>query len=290
MNKTLEDLISRLNYEKLIKSDIGLRIESLMSSLELIMKNIYSLSEKQGDERKNLIKVITVMTFAILKKFAYGKKPSDLKKEDWKDILKDVSDYAILPDDEHYVKWVFHMYEKFIRTSASIISQYASDATVCSIVNLADELADKSVLLENDEIKEVVYIEDCLWITLEAMLKLVASTTEKLPEKEYGAFIQALANYAFEYGRYVMYKHEQDLVDELIASQYELDERLKNKYYDYISGLQKESEKIYLLIENAFEPDYRNSFLQTILLAREVGVDDSLILKNTEEIDDFFMS
>ena len=54
-----------------------------------------------------------------------------------------------------------------------------------SIRNLADEIQTKTGLLESEQIAEAVYIEDRLWISLEAMIKLLAATAYRFMDKDY---------------------------------------------------------------------------------------------------------
>lgn len=208
---------------------------------------------------------------------------------DWKEIAKDISENVILKDDREYTKFVFDMYENYIRFSANQIQGVASERTMNAINELADELAYKSEQFMKEEIKEVVYIEDCLWICLDAMMKLIASTAERFVDKDYAELAQALAAYAFEYGRFVLHKREQEIINELIQRQYELDEALERKYEAFIKELEQQAEYFYALIENAFVPNFRDAFLHSIVLAQATGVKGSEILKNMNDIDSFFL-
>ena len=133
------------------------------------------------------------------------------------------------------------------------------------------------------------YIEDCLWISLEAMLKLLASTAALCNDQRIADFAQALTSYAFEYGRLMLYSRELEIVNQFIESQYQLDAELEQKYAAYLEDLQKESHQFYTLIDNAFAPNFRDSFLHSILLAKTAGVKEEEILSSTEDIDSFFL-
>ena len=99
-----------------------------------------------------------------------------------------------------------------------------------------------------------------------------------------------MASYAFEYGRFIIYRQEQLLIDEFIQSQYELDAELQEKFDLYIEKLDKESHYFYTLIDNAFVPNFREQFLHSIVLANAAGVDESEILTSIEDVDDFFLN
>ena len=154
---------------------------------------------------------------------------------------------------------------------------------------MADELHNNAELLRNGIITEVKYTEDCLWAALEAMVKLLASATALMGDKRITDFSQAVASFAFEYGRLMLYRREQEIVNQFIISQYQLDEELEHKYTLFLAELNNQAEQFYLLVENAFVPNFRNAFLQSILLAKAAGVRDEDILSCREEIDSFFM-
>lgn len=64
---------------------------------------------------------------------------------------------------------------------------------------------------------------------------------------------------------------------------------MEQKYATYLEELQKESEQFYTMIDNAFAPNFRDTFLHSILLARAAGVKEGDILSSTEDIDSFFL-
>ena len=235
------------------------------------------------------IKVVTILTFSILRKIASGKKTSELNKDDWKDIAADVSQYAVLADDQQYSVFIFNLYESYIRHSVQQIEGIISEETAEVINALADELHGKADALSAGYISEVTYIEDCLWISLEAMIKLLACTAYLRGDQQIADFAQALASYAFEYGRMMLYSRELEIVNQFIESQYQLDAELEQKYEAYLKDLQKESQQFYMLVDNAFAPNFRDAFLHSVLLAKAVGVKEEEILVSTEDIDSFFL-
>lgn len=290
MNKELEAYLKNMVIDQLMQSPAGNKIEYAMSIFEKVQLNVYALLEKEDEEGTTTVKAVTVMTFALLKKFATGKSPSDLNNDDWKEIVNDVSEYAVLMEDHDYTKFIFRMYEKYIRFSAEQIKVYASEQSVTAIESLADELAEKGEQFENGQISEVIYIEECLWVCLEAIIKLIAVTASKVVPEEYAEFAQALAAYAFEYGRYMLYSREQAIINEYLEMQEELDRELEEKYERFIIDLEKQIEQFYVMIDNAFASDFRESFVSSIKLARAAGVAEEEILVTTDDIDDFFLN
>jgi len=94
--------------------------------------------------------------------------------------------------------------------------------------------------------------------------------------------------YSFEYGRYVLYRQEQELIDSYIEHQYELDEDLEQKFAIFCDEMKRKQDEFESLIENAFEDDVMERFKTSILIARKVGIDESEILTSVKDIDDYF--
>ena len=289
MEQNLENLLKDLALEQLMKSPLGDQIQHAMHIFDKVQTHYFALAEKQDEMGMTGIKAVTVLTFAILKKIADGKLPSQLDGQDWKEIAAVVDQYAVLADDQQYSVFIFSLYERYIRHSVMQIEEIISEEAATVINRLADELHGKADALSAGYISEVTYIEDCLWISLEAMLKLLASTAALCNDQRIADFAQALTSYAFEYGRLMLYSRELEIVNQFIESQYQLDAALEQQYTAYLEDLQKESQQFYALVDNAFAPNFRDAFLHSILLAKTVGVKEEEILISAEDIDSFFL-
>lgn len=289
MEQNLEKLLKDLALEQLMKSPLGDQLQHAMHILDKVQAHYFALAEKQDEMGMTGIKVVTILTFSILRKIACGKKPSELDQDDWKDIAADVSQYAVLADDQQYSVFIFKLYESYIRNSVMQIEENISEETAAVINGLADELRSKADALSAGYISEVAYIEDCLWISLEAMIKLLACTATLCGDQRISDFTQALTSYAFEYGRLMLYSRELEIVNQFIDSQYQMDAELEQKYAAYLEDLQKESQQFYTLIDNAFATNFRDAFLHSILLAKATGVKEEDVLLSTEDIDSFFL-
>lgn len=275
--------------EQLMKMPAGEKLQQALQLIQTMQKHLAAMSEKEEAASVTGAKAATVLTLAVLKKIASGKSPSSFDAEDWKELGHAVSEYGILLDGEQYSIFVFQLYEKYIRTSAEMVARLASPETVNAIVKLADELHSKETLFRSGALSEVAYTEDCLWISLEAMIKLIASAASMFCGQQATEFAQALASCAFEYGRLMLYRKEQALVTQFIESQHRLDEELEKQYAAYLSELEAQSKQFYTLIDHAFAPDFRTAFLHSILLTDAAGVKKSEILSSTEDIDSFFL-
>lgn len=290
MNKEAEIYIKKLAQTILQQNQFSEKLQLATSVFEDVQNYMLSLGKIADDKDASMsIKVGTILAFSTLKKVVNGKMPMSFDRNDWKEIADSISKYAILQEEQNYTKFVFGMYESYIRSSANSIRGMVSDDTVKAIISLADELAQKTNLLDNAMISEVQYIEDCLWISLEAMLKLICSITVLLGSKEFSEFSQAIAIYALAYGRLKLLQKEQETLSGFISSQQKLNDTLEEDYAIYVEKVEKEAEVFYVLIENAFAPDYRVGFLQSAILAKKSGVDENDILKTMDDIDNFFL-
>lgn len=290
MDSYLKNRATQFALEQLMKTSAGEKLHQTLQLIQTMQEHLAALSTKEEAPSVTGAKAATVLTLAVLKKIASGKTPSSFNKEDWEELGHAVSEYAILLDGEQYSIFIFQLYEKYIRSSAEMIARLASPETVKAIMSLADELHSKEILFRNGQLSEVSYTEDCLWISLEAMIKLIASAVTMFCGQQAAEFTQALTSCAFEYGRLMLYRKEQMLISQFIESQYRLDEELEKQYAEYLSELEAQSKQFYALIDHAFAPDFRTAFLHSILLANAAGVKESEILSSAEDIDSFFLS
>lgn len=286
MDSYLKNRATQFALEQLLKTPAGEKLQQALQLIQTMQEHLAALSAK---EEAPSVKVATVLTIAVWKKIASGKSPSSFDAEDWKELGHAVSEYAVLLDGEQYSIFIFQLYEKYIRSSAEMIARLASPGTVEAIMSLADELHSKEILFRNGQLSEVAYTEDCLWISLEAMIKLIASAASMFCGQQATKFAQALASCAFEYSRLMLYRKEKALVTQFIESQYRLDEELEKQYAEYLLELETQSTQFYTLIDHAFDSDFRTAFLHSILLAEAAGVKESEILSSTKDIDSFFL-
>lgn len=301
----LEEYIGNAAIDYFKESPVGVKLKKAIDVFEKVQENLYALADKKDESSLTLIKCGTILTFSVLKKLVDGKRLNDFSESDWKDVVGDISQYAILLDDRKYSESVFLLYARYIDYSAANIEGKASDKLVTSVRVLAQELRDKTDALEKGTITEVAYTEDCLWICLDAMVKLLAScvrlvslpgnATESTELEKVGAptlaeeFSVAITSIGFEYGRYMLYKKEQAILSSYIDNQHRLDDELEKKYDAFTAELQEYSENFHSLLENAFSPNFRDAFLKSAAFARAAGVGDDEILTSVKAVDDFFL-
>lgn len=280
-----EELINRL-----LKSPVGDSLNNIIAAIENLNKIVDCLDADEEEKKLIGTKAVTIALIAILRKKTEGKDITEFKDEDWKDVIRNVAEFAIFMPGDRYSICVFELFEKYILQSAESIKEFIPEEAYNAVVGLADELHTNMDMFQNGEIDEVRFTEECLWVALEAMFKLLQTYFVSFVKNETVAeFSTALTDFAFEYGRLMLYKRELAIYEELVEAQYVLDDELKEKYNCYIEDLNKQTEQFFNLIENAFVENYREAFLKSVILAQLMGVEEGKILKCKEDVDSFFL-
>lgn len=285
----MQNNIQEMAIELLMDSPIGEQLEKAVQIATKVQENLYALVTKEDSDELLRQKIGTVLVFAVIEKAKLGKKPKELSSEDWKEIAQAVSDLAIVGDGQKYSEFVFLKYAEYIQASAIAYGSFFSEVTKQMVLDLSKEIVDKTKQLEAGEIDEVSYIDDCLWISMDAMIKMLTAMAGSTMGEAYSDLARAMGMIAFEYGRYTLYKKEQNLLAEYLAKQQEVDKELEEKYEEYKIQLEKQKEQFEILMKEAFSTDFRTKLKGSVEIAQSVGVDEKEILHNLEEIDDFFM-
>lgn len=284
-----KDYISNLAIDYLMESPVGEELEKVFGRIEKAQEIIYALNNSEDDSQLKLLRIGTILSLAICGKMFSGKGVKDFSEEDWKDIASKVAEYGILPDGRTYTAFVFKMYAEYIDLSVKIRGAEIKEDHLNEIVALSDELKEKTKLFQEGNISEPDYVDDCLWISFDAMIKLLSAyKTSKLP-KEYGDLIVAVCDLSVQFGRYKLYEKENALLDEYIKNQHVLSDELKAKYDEYIKELEEQTAYMDEIITKAFNTDFRKTLKYTVVLAEATGVDRDKILDSVGKVDDFFM-
>lgn len=278
-----------LTIDMLFEKEHQDAIQKGIAIFKKVQEKLYELAEKDDEKTLTGIKAGTIILLTVLKKMAQGTTPDKFNDEDYADIAKAVSEYAVLMDDQEYSAFVFDLYAGYIDASVKVLSLRVDKKRAEATMTLSKELRKKSAMLRNGKISETVYIEDCLWISLEAMIKLLSAYAGSLVGQEYIDLAQAVSMCAFEYGRLMLYKREQAILAEYIEKQYQLDEELTEKFEAFKAELRTESDRFNELVDQAFVPGFRESLKSSVELAKAAGVKQEEILDSVEKIDSFFM-
>jgi hypothetical protein len=281
--------IKEISIDFFSKTDISAELNKIMKTYEQIQEAAAAVNSTDGKQGLVKIRIGTILTFGIINNISNGKWPKNYAKDDWLDLLNAVSEYAVDIDDQDYSAFIFKMYAEYIDASAGVLAGRVPEDTLDPIISLAEELREKTELFQNSGLGEVDYTEECLWICLDAVIKLLAANFTKYAGSEIGNLAEGLSSVAFEYGRLMLYRKEQELLKQYIDNQNVLDDSLQKKYEDYLRELDAQADVFRGLINNAFDPDFRNALQGSIEFARAAGVSEDEILKSSEEVDSFFL-
>lgn len=292
-NAFSRDLANGLTLDFLENTPAGSMLQSAISTYSKVQTLLLRLSSAEDEGSLTTLKIGTVLTEAFLEKFLQGKAPQDLTRADLAEIADRVTDFAVLMDGRDYSVFVFEQYARYIDFSAKLLaarSDARSTDQIGSILAVSQEIRNNSRKLHDGEISEPEYIEDCLWLSLEAILKCFSaylSCTTGTPE--FGMLAQSISILAFEYGRLMACKREQAVLDASLKSQQQLDEDLSEEFEAFKNRLEAEEAQFNELIANAFAPDFRDSLRSSAALASAAGVKEEDVLRTASDIDRFFM-
>ena len=212
--------IKEISLDYFSKTDIGAELKSILEAYERIQEAAALFADHDNEKRLVKIRIGTILTFGTASRILKGKWPKDYSKDDWIDLVNMVSEYAVKVDDQNYSVFIFKLYADYIDASITMLAGNVSEDTLNPIKCLAEELRKKSDLFEDNGIGESEYTEECLWICLDAMIKLLSATVTKYAGEELGHFTEGLASVAFEYGRLMLYRKEQELLKQYIENQH----------------------------------------------------------------------
>lgn len=286
------------SVDELLNSPALQKIARIMENITFVQENLNAFLESDDDIKRKLIKAATVFQIFLVQTLAEGKKPKDLTSEDWKIIAEKVSQYAVMSDGQQYSVFIFTLYADYIDASAEWLigrakgeaAAKAMDEAGACIKELSASIRFNTEQLQCGELSEVDYIEGCMWISLEAMIKLLACSLMPKIGPEFTYFTQAVAQLAFEYGRLVLLSREQKLLESYIENQRVLDDKLQEEYEEYLAELIEYSDSFRGLIDAAFTPGIHDKLMQSADLARAAGVKEEELLTSIEDVDDFFLN
>lgn len=285
----MNNLVKDITIDYFLKTPIGENFKLAVGVYDDLQKTLTHMTGDPDEESLTKDKIFTTLTLALLRKLTKeGKTPKDLSKEDWAEIAHTVSFYTNDMGGQEYSIFVFLLYADYFDLSAKKYEDVLTKEKSEAISALSAEIRSKTSLLKDGKISEVSYIEDCLWICMEAMIKLLACTFPYHSE-EMQRFVESTSQFAFEYGRYLLYRKEQELITEYLEKQQVLDEDLQKKFNDYLIVLQDQTETFHSLIKDAFDPKIRESLRTSADLARKLGVSEAEIIDSEEKRDAYFL-
>ena len=293
----------KIDINRLLEHPAAENLKRIMNVISALQKKLYSAAADEAGGQRDLIRIGTVFQIFLIDTLAAGKRPGELTAEDWKQIAEKVYQHAVVEDDRQYSLFVFSLYADYIDISADVVAEKyrlfeaaegqdpgtaEQSNTIGAIREIAAALRRNAELLQSREISEVHYVEDCLWLSLEAMIKLLSAWLTTSLDAERAQLVQAVTQLAFEYGRYVLYAKEQAMLESYLQNQRVLDEKLRRQYDEFLAELQENADRFQDLIDKAFSADLRKALQHSAELARAAGVREEEILKTIEDVDAFF--
>lgn len=285
----IEELLKDITFDYLKDTEIGANILKAMQGIQKAQEVAMAYVNDDSPDHLKMMRAGTIAAFSIISKIASGKPVKDFDDQDWKDIAGKVAEYAILTDGQLYSVRIFEAYADYVDISVNVlelngISEEKRDA----ISTIAKKVRGLSKELANGKLTEVQYTEQCLWLLLEAMIKLISSYSAVIVGEELAEFSQSVAMLAFEYGRYTLYKQELDILNQYLEHQEAVDNELENKLKTFKDMLQERSKVFDDLVADAFSPDIEKRLMTSVELAKNAGVDEAEILDSIDKVDDFF--
>lgn len=285
----IKDLTTGITIEYLQSTDIGEAINAGIETLQKAEETVSAMTSGTEDPSLTLLKVASALSVGVFKNMAVsGKMPKDFSRDEWAGIADEVVDIAILADGQVYTEMVFTTYARLIDLSVENWKKFLAPEALAEVSQISDSIRGLSDNLEKGRISEPDYVERCLWLCLEAMVKLLAAYKVIGLKNEYGQLFRAIADLSVQYVRLTMYEKERDLLDEYLQNQKVLDEELQAKYDAYITELTSRSVEFDKLLDDAFSPDFQNTLKASVSFAEAAGVPKEQILDSQQKIDDYF--
>ena len=289
----VDNHIQQMFFDGLLSASAGRKLGQIMNTIAALQEKLYALSENEDGRALELMKAATVFQIFYIDTLASGKKADQLTYADWRNIAMQVSRCAVLEEEQTYSEFVFSLYADYIDLSAEAISVKGGEDRAGRIRVLADELRQRTNLFHMEQLGESQYVEDCLWLSLEAMFKLLSVSVEsalgKRAGSDYAQLVQGISDLAFEYGRYVLYAREQEMLADFLENQRALDEQLEKQFEAYLADVRVQADHFQQLVENAFSQDVQDMLHHSVELAREAGVKEGDVLRTVEDVDVFFL-
>lgn len=284
------DELMENGIDQLISSPIRENLDQIMEKFRAVQEKMYKTAVGSGHKGLEALMCGSVIQVFLIDAMAAGKRANDFTDEDWSGIAQKLTQYVTLEDGQRNSELIFSVYANFIDVSAENLLSAIGEERCNEIKQLAVSIRYNGKQLHGGVVTETEYIEGCLWLSLEAMIKLTASYLTPLIGSEFSYLAQAAGRLAFEYGRFVLFSSEQAILEEYLAKQRILDDELQRRYDDYMREVDENARRFQGLIDNAFSPDLHNALIQSAELAQAAGVKEEELLVSIDDVDAFFMN
>ncbi len=283
---TLDDLNSKSLVEVLREQN-----KNFDNALSIIEKYLPAAENALDQDKADLgIKTATIFLISLWSKLRQGESVADFTKDDWNEILGVAAEKAAMIDPQDYTLKIFDLYRKSIAYAIDPMKANASENVINRLEEIVSLMDGYNEDLEAGTMPEIKYIEENLWLSLEAIFLVMTDRMSfALLPKERRELAEAVSALVFQKIRYSNYEKELALVTECLEHQKKLDQELTNQINAYIDALKDELDDFDALVEKAFSiTDFQTAFRGSIDLAESFGAQG--ILHTQQDVDDFFMS
>lgn len=280
---------SKVSYKEVQRNQINTTIYNEKGNIKdidtNIRRDIYNKSKptfKQGAYISAIAASLeggTAFITGIIKKKRLGKTISEFTKDDWLEISRDSGIGAIKGGTRGITIYALTNYTA---TPAAVASSLctASFGIAEEAYKFRKKLITKEEFLLNSQIL-------CVDVSVSALSSILGHAVIPIPIL--GAVIgNTIGTFLYEIAKDNLTMKEKLLIADYLKEIQEYSCFLDNEFELYNHQLQREIKNYYKLLGKAFSPDYNIAFQGSIELAVSCGVDEVDILKNEEEIDNYF--
>lgn len=256
-------------------------VENLLPKAEMIL----------DQDVPNLgMKAATMFLVGLWSRLRQGDQEIKLTRDDVKDLLGDAYEQVAGMDPGDYTRYVFDLYKRSIAFAIEPMRPNASPDVIRRLEEIVSLMDGYSEELESGTMPETKYIEENLWLSLEAVfLVLTDRMSHSYVPEERRELAEAVGALVFQKFRLDQYEKELAAIDACLEYQADLDKKLTEQVNAYIDALNDELDEFDALVEKAFDSsDYRTAFRGSAALAKSLGAED--ILRSKQDVDDYFKS
>ena len=261
------------------------------NALSVVEKYLPAAENALDQDKEDLsIRAATIFLIGLWSKLKQGGTVAELTKDDWNSALRNAAEEAVLMDPQKYSLLVFDYYRKSIAFVIDPMREIASEAVINRLEEIVSLMETYAEDLETGNMREISFIEENLWLSLEAIFLVLTDRMSHslLPEKRW-ELAEAMSAMVFQKFRYSHYEEELAVINDCIDYQSGLDQSLTEQVNAYIDALKDELDEFDNLVEKAFNTtDFQTAFRGSVQLAKTLGAED--ILNTQQDIDDYFMS
>lgn len=282
---------SKLSYKDVLPGKIEDTLKNEKSSLRETDKEIrqqaYEDSKPTLNEGMKAAAAAAVIeggfTFitAIIRKIKTGKSIKDFNEDDWTEILKE-SGVSFAKGGIRGAS--IYALTNFTATPAAVAN---------SLVTASFGVAQQTYLLKTGAISTEDFILNsevlCLDVSVSALSSFVGQAI--IPVPVLGAVIgNTVGMFIYSVAKDNLKKKERMILEGYLRELEELEKSLDREYRIYVRKLNEELRKFYALLEDAFAVNCSAALEGSVELATYLGVPAEELLKNSAEVDDYFLN